>query len=505
MNRGDKVLILLAATALAGCNADSGRVEVRPIADPAAKFRQGSADVAAARGQLALGNVGLALEAFRIIQRNRPTDPAAPAGIAECYAAMGRLDLAESSFEAALALAPHDPKLLLGLAAIFEQQGHNDRALAVRVEAAAAQAAAAAVVPAAPIQAKPRLAAAPMRKSNAPKVPHVGSITVELPEARPADLLATGVRKAQAQLARAVEIAPIAPAAPVAVQAPLQLSQGTAAMPLRSTITVSLPVARSAERLTMDSDAARLQLAQAAATVRLEPAPTDAIAATTAAPHGMLPEPSAPEEHVPPRSSITVALPPARPSARFAMDSVAARSELAQAAVTMPLQLTAPSAPPPEPRPAPLKSADMSVTLAEAAGPRIERISPGQVMLVTTGRPLWKSPTASRSLASNTVRWIPLGNATVRPNVQVLNAARRDGIARSARAVLLDRGWRRIKVADAPIMREKSVVLYPRGRAALGRSLAAQFGVTAEASDIAFPTLLLGRDAPHLVRSQRKS
>src|SRR5690349_4185249 len=225
MNRGDKALILFAATALAGCTANKDQVQVRPIADPAAKFRQGSADVAAARGQLVLGNVGLALEAFRIIQRNRPTDPAAPAGIAECYAAMGRFDLAESNFEAALALAPHDPKLLLGLAAIFEQQGRHDRALAVRVEAAAAQAAAAPVIRAAPLQAKSTLASAPVHESIAPKLTHIGSITVELPQARPADGLATNVRLARAQLTQAAETAPIAPAAPAtAAQPPVQLS-----------------------------------------------------------------------------------------------------------------------------------------------------------------------------------------------------------------------------------------------------------------------------------------
>lgn len=505
MNRGDKALILLAATALAGCTAGSGQVQVRPIADPAAKFRQGSADVAAARGQLVLGNVGLALEAFRIIQRNRPNDPAAPAGIAECYAQMGRFDLAESNFEAALALAPHDPKLLLGLAAIFEQQGDHDRALAVRVEAAAAQAAAAPVNRAAPLQAKSTPAAAPVHESIAPKLAHIGSITVELPPARPADQTATDERKARAQLAQAAETAPIAPAAPVAVTQPVvQLSQATAAMPLRSTITVALPVARPADRLTMDSSAARLQLAQATATIRLGPAAADAVASATQPAHAALPE-TVPEPHVPLRSTISVALPSARPTDRLGAGTAAARSKLAQAAFTTPLQLVAPSAPPPEPRPAPLKSADMPVTLAEAGGPRIERISPGEVMLVTTGRPLWRSPAAAQSLASNTVRWIPLGNASVKPNVQVLNAARREGIARSARAVLLDRGWRRIQVADAPIVREKSVVLYPRSRPALGRSLAAQFGVSAQASNVAFPTLLLGRDAPDLVRSQRKS
>jgi len=267
-------------------------------------------------------------------------------------------------------------------------------------------------------------------------------------------------------------------------------------MPLRSTITVALPPARTAEWLTADSSASRLELAQAAATI-----PLDAVAPAQGSMRAALAEPAQPAPHVPLRSTITPALPPTRP----VIDTAAARSELARAAFTMPLQLAAPSAPPPEPRPAPLKGADMPATFAEAAGPRIERISPGEVMLVTTDRPLWQPRSASRALASSTVRWIPLGNASVRPNVQVLNAARREGLARSARAVLVDRGWRRIKVADAPQVREKSVVLYPRNRPALGRSLAAQFGVTAQASDVAFPTLLLGRDAFNLVRSQRKS
>ena len=497
MNPGGKALILLAATALAGCIADKDQVQVRPIADPAAKFRQGSADVAAARGQLVLGNVGLALEAFRIIQRNRPTDPAAPAGIAECYAAMGRFDLAESNFEQALALAPHDPRLLLGLAAIFEQQGEHARALAVRVEAAAAKAAAAPVVAAAPLQAKPTLAAAPAQGFVPPKFAHVGSITVELPQARPADRLATNAHETHAQLAHAAEMAPIEFTSPaVAVQAAVQGPQATAATPLRSTITVALPAAQTVDRPTTDSSAARLELAQAAATIPLE-----ADAPAQGPVRAALADPVQPAPHVPLRSTIAPALPPTRP----AIDTAAARSELARAAFTMPLQSAAPSAPPPEPWPAPLKSADMPATFAEAAGPRIERISPGEVMLVTTDRPLWQPRIASRAMASSTVRWIPLGNASVRPNVQVLNAARREGLARSARAVLVDRGWRRIKVADAPQVRDKSVVLYPRNRPALGRSLAAQFGVTAQASDVAFPTLLLGRDASNLVRSQRKS
>jgi hypothetical protein len=138
-------------------------------------------------------------------------------------------------------------------------------------------------------------------------------------------------------------------------------------------------------------------------------------------------------------------------------------------------------------------------------GPRIERISPGEVMLVTTGRSLWRPRTAPRELASTQVQWIPLGNAAVRPNVQVVNAARRQGLAGSARTVLVDRGWRRIAVADAPQLRDTSVVLYPRSRARLGHSLAAQFGVRSQMTEGNTLVLVLGRDAVELVRSQRKS
>ena len=62
MNGGAKAGILLTGLALAGCAATAGKLEIKPIADAGEKFRHGNVDVAAARGQLALGNVGLALE-----------------------------------------------------------------------------------------------------------------------------------------------------------------------------------------------------------------------------------------------------------------------------------------------------------------------------------------------------------------------------------------------------------------------------------------------------------
>src|SRR5262249_42750856 len=134
MERGVKAALFVSCIALNGCTTASQEVKVRAIPDPAAAFRNGGDAVALARGQLVLGNAGLALEGFRKAQRDNPNDPAALAGIGDCYTMMGRFDIAQSNYEAALALAPHDRTLLLGLASIFERQGLHARAMAARAE-----------------------------------------------------------------------------------------------------------------------------------------------------------------------------------------------------------------------------------------------------------------------------------------------------------------------------------------------------------------------------------
>ena len=126
-------------------------------------------------------------------------------------------------------------------------------------------------------------------------------------------------------------------------------------------------------------------------------------------------------------------------------------------------------------------------------------------MLVTSGRSLWQPQIVSRTLASTTVRWVPLRGSATPPNVQVLNAARRQGLAASARSVLVDRGWRRIAIGNASDQRETSIVLYPKSRAALGRSLAAQFGIGSQLSEGEVLVLVLGRDRADVARRQRRS
>ena len=86
--------------------------------------------------------------------------------------------------------------------------------------------------------------------------------------------------------------------------------------------------------------------------------------------------------------------------------------------------------------------------------------------------------------------------AEARPNIRVLNAAQRQGLAAQSRALLLDRGWRKIEIGNAD-PRSRSVVLYPIARQTLGRSLAAQFGFPARlVANSKVLVVLLGRDAP---------
>jgi hypothetical protein len=345
-------------------------LEVRAIADSSAAIRGGDV-LAVARGQLRLGNVGLALEAFRKIQRDRPSDPAALAGIGDCYSAMGRLDLAQSNYEAALALAPKSPRLLNGLAEVLEREGQRSRAIAVRVEAAVA--------------------------------------------AMPVVLAPAADRSPAAETVQAVH----------ANAAMEQLQTGS--------ITVTLPPPRPAERLQADSTGLKQHLAD----FDIEP----------------------------PSSSVTVALPPVAPV-------------------------------PVVRRPPALKAAASS-----SNGPRLERLSPGEVALVTSGRSLWLAQKVVR-IASASVRWLPLSPPGPKPNVQVLNAARSEGLAASARAVLIERGWRRIAIGDADRVQRESVVLYPKERATLARSLAAQFGVGTRMVDGDRLILVLGRDKAQEIKGQ---
>lgn len=205
MNRGLKVLMMSGYLITAGCVTDTGKLQVRAIPDPTASPRNGSGDLARAKAQLALGSVGLALEGFRKTLRDQPSNAEAMAGIGACYAAMGRYDLAQANYEAALAQAPQDSRLLVALADILDAQGKSS-------EAATARADALGTTRAVPPNKPPQNTAAAVAEPTSPTISRVAemlmqtvnrmavppsSVTVRLPQARPAQVVRARPLKAE--------------------------------------------------------------------------------------------------------------------------------------------------------------------------------------------------------------------------------------------------------------------------------------------------------------------
>lgn len=147
--------------------------------------------------------------------------------------------------------------------------------------------------------------------------------------------------------------------------------------------------------------------------------------------------------------------------------------------------------PPAQPAPREVAAIAFSAPAPQKAGLRLERLSMGEVALITKAEPVWTAQVATSSSRSVTFRWVP-----AQPTARLLNAARNQGLAARTRAHLVDRGWRRIEIGDAPAVRTKTLVLYPAFRRATAQRLAAQFGFSElkpfNGSEI---VVLLGRDA----------
>ena len=196
-------------------------------------------------------------------------------------------------------------------------------------------------------------------------------------------------------------------------------------------------------------------------------------------------------------ASAKVTLPPARPSAEAVRGP--AKAKPAQAAVAQAGASVTLSLPPPRPfeRPATAvagASADRAPTPTERSGPRLERLSFGQVALVTRPEPIWNAEIIRKSPGSVTFRF-----GSARPLARLLNAARKEGLAARTRARLIERGWRRVEIGDAPAVREKTLVLYPQSQRFAAQRLASQFGFSNIRSfDGSQIIVLLGRDAARL-------
>jgi Flp pilus assembly protein TadD len=136
VKRGAAFLLTVAGLAVATACTQQGKLDIRsrPTAI-AAGDRSTSERIAEARGQFALGNVALALEAFRKAARENPQSVDALTGMAACYDAMGRFELSRTKYEEALAIAPTDASLLRLLASSLQQQGKFAEAAQVQAEA----------------------------------------------------------------------------------------------------------------------------------------------------------------------------------------------------------------------------------------------------------------------------------------------------------------------------------------------------------------------------------
>jgi hypothetical protein len=375
MRGGITALFVTAGLAATGCTTRASDIKIRPLADPGSKLGARNGLLADASAQLAMGNVGLAIEGFRKALREQPDSIAALGGLAACYDEMGRYDLSRLNYEAALAIAPTDPVLLNSFAASLERQGKRMEALAVRAEAAQLASAADALDR---TQAEAEAPAAPIR---------VAAVAPAAP-----------IRVAAVAPAAPIRVAAVAPAAPIRVAAVAQ------------------------------------------------PAPAPVVIGP----------------------SVTVTLPPPRP-------------------VEAPREV---------PIPAPTLR-QVAVDLGQFAGPRLERLSPGVVALITIEQPAVQPKVIARTATSTTVRWVPVSVAGVlgRPNIRLLNAARNQGLAARTRGYLLGRGWRKIEIGDAAQVRARSIVYYPASRRMTGRSLAAQFGFASAVQQGDVLVVLLGRDA----------
>lgn len=206
--------------------------------------------------------------------------------------------------------------------------------------------------------------------------------------------------------------------------------------------------------------------------------------------------------------SVTVKLPPARRVEAPPTVELAKREFAPSTPIVVDRNLPAH-----EPRPVDIPSEFTDVALLRPVeeripepavitelGPRIERVSMGEIALITVPRPEWRPTTVAVSQRATKVRFVPLRQASLQPaKVRLLNAARVNRLAARTRNFLNARGWRGLAIGNASTTRNRSVILYPAKQRAAAQRLSAQFGFPlsrrASGSHI---VVLLGSDAARL-------
>lgn len=357
---------------LASSCAVQDKLEVRPVgASLVHTAKPQSARIAEAKAHLALGNVALALEQYRIAAREDANSVEALSGMANCYQRLGRPELAERQLELALAIRPDDPALLTALAALLDARGLATKAAMVRAE-----------IPAEPVIALTSKESSMTLGNSEPKpVEHARQDTASLPSP-------VVSKPAESQIASmpALPAPPVHAAEPASVLADVKAARPPIAAPAK-TVTVKLPEV------------------------------TPVVGAT---PVGKAVG-----------RSVTVALAPVR---------------------------------------APAVAPTATRSPASVRKPQLERLSLGEVALRTSGEIQWTNlvrPISPRAPTPNLI--------AARSQLQILNGARVQGLAGSARAMLMRRGWRAIAVSDARKVHAVSVLYVPKHRVRLASRLAAQF------------------------------
>ena len=192
--------------------------------------------------------------------------------------------------------------------------------------------------------------------------------------------------------------------------------------------------------------------------------------------------------------SVTMALLPILPTT--VVDAVAAVLEASGWPLNAPLTAAKPSA-----------TRQAMVESARPSGPRLERLSLGEVALITGAGPQWKVQQAEVKMRKPLTGAAAVRQAAVvRSGVRLFNAARVDKLASRARSYLTGRGWTVASVGDVVLPRSRSLILYPSDKRATAARLSAQFGFAMEQrSDVRQVTILLGRDAAGLPMLKAKS
>lgn len=204
--------MLLAASCTSG-GTYSGRIDVRP-AQPAETAAPETA-YSLGKRQLALGNLGLAIDAFRKAVREEPESADALNGLAVAYDRIGRFDLSRQAYEQALALAPDDRAIRHNLQTSLIRQGLHEQATRLAAETGAAP-------PVVVAQAAPATSPAPRPRANA------GEMRLERLSLREVALVTTPARNGWEAVARGDSSAPTAATGLAAKARPYAVSKNGA-------------------------------------------------------------------------------------------------------------------------------------------------------------------------------------------------------------------------------------------------------------------------------------